>query len=249
MKTVGLYGAPFAGLSLFQNGLRDVTSAQLIHIGSGPFTADYLALADAWIWLHEENLAALPVLLASGKPAVSRSLSTLPLGLAPVHMDDESAARQLAEHQIAQGARSLHYWGLPAAFSRRRSAGVRAAAEAAGLPFSEHPDLPATVAALRAAHSSGPAGFVGMNDEWCHRVAEALHGSALAVPRDVLLAGFDNLPATDTAWSLPLTTVVLPLREQGRLCARLLTAGQPPELRIHLTATPVLLLRSSTLRP
>ena len=245
MKALGLYGAPFAGIFSFQQGLRDILpDTQIIHVGSGPLVS-YLPLAEAWIYLHEEGREHIPELLASGKAAVCRSLPLIQLGLPAVHIDDELAARRLAEHQIQQGARSLHYWGLPATFSHRRSRGVRAAAQAASLPFFEHPDLESTVTALSAS-GQDRIGFIGMNDQWCHQVAAALHTKNIAIPQKVLLAGFDNITPPDAPWSIPLTTVILPIREQGQLAAQLLSADQPIPVKVHLTTPPTMIVRSST---
>lgn len=246
MNTLGIYGASFRGIASFQQGLLDILpNTQIIHIGTGPLP-QYLDLAGAWIYLHEEGIEYIPALLEKKKPAVCRSLPLLELGLPVVHIDDESAARQLAEHQISRGVRSLHYWGIPLTFSHRRSSGVRAAAEAAGLPFTESLDLSGTVTALSDAVKDGPAGFVGMNDEWCYRVASALHGSDLQIPRDILLAGFDNLATPPEPWGIPLTTCIFPLREQGRLAAALISSAKAIPLKVHLAPPSVILKREST---
>lgn len=246
MKRIGLNGATFVGISDYQRGIRDGVEAQLIHVGSGPFGEAELGLAEAWVFMHHENLDALRLALDAGIRVLSRSVTSLPLGVPVVHMDDEDAAYRLARHELAQGAKTLHYLGVPAPFSVRRATGVRKAAQEADVPFSEHADLAAAVAALKEAASAGPAGFVGMNDERCYMVAEALHGSGLSVPGNVLLAGFDNLPLPQAPWSVALTTCVLPLREQGQLTARLLTAPEPPAVGIHLTSAPAILTRAST---
>jgi DNA-binding LacI/PurR family transcriptional regulator len=61
---------------------------------------------------------------------------------------------------------------------------------------------------------------------------QAARERGLQVPRDISIAGFDDIPAA-ALFDPPLTTVRQPLREKGALGARLLLdgwEGEPPSL-------------------
>jgi DNA-binding LacI/PurR family transcriptional regulator len=247
LRTLGLYGANFTRFDQFVLGLKAaLPGVRFLWLDSGPL-APYLDLCDAYLWLHDEGRDQIPLALATGKPVLGRSIPFVGLGVPIVHMDDETPARRLAEHMLQQGARSLYYWGMPRLFSERRANGARAAAAAAGLPFTECHSLDETLAALRA--SPRPAGLVCMNDERAFTVCEALHGSSYLVGRDILVSGFDNDSTPDAPWALPVSTVVLPIEPQGRLAGELIKAaasGKPIPLAIHAAPPAPVLLRAST---
>lgn len=248
MNPIILYGAPFAGMSLFIRGLKSASGARVIWFDSGPL-GDRVDEGDGVVFLHDEARDELVRLLAAGRQVLSRSIPQLQLGVPVIHMDDEGPARVMAEEMVRQGARRLVYWGVTKPFSARRSAGVRAAAHAACIPFSETSSPEETLECLT--HGPHPVGLVCMNDERCHAIAAGLHGSGIMIPKDVMLGGYDNLPPPDEPWSVPLTTVILPLEEQGALAGRLLVdarAGTPIAHRIHTTSAPRVILRTSTRR-
>jgi DNA-binding LacI/PurR family transcriptional regulator len=247
LRTLGLYGANFTRFDQFVLGLKaTLPGVRFLWLDSGPL-APYLELCDAYLWLHDEGRDQIPLALQTGKPVLGRSVPFVGLGVPIVHMDDETPARQLAEHMITQGARAIFYWGMPRLFSERRANGARAAAKSAGLPFTECQSLAELLAALRAAPH--PAGLVCMNDERAFAVSEALHGTGLTVGREVLVSGFDNDALPEAPWAVPVSTVVLPIEPQGRLAGQLIAAaaaGTPIPLAIHTAPPAQLLLRSST---
>lgn len=251
LRTLGLYGANFTRFDQFVLGLKAaLPGVRFLWLDSGPL-APYLDLCDAYLWLHDEGRDQIPLALATGKPVLGRSVPFVGLGVPIVHMDDETPARQLAEHMIERGARALYYWGMPRLFSERRANGARSAAQAAGLPFAECHSLADTLAALHAAPRA--AGLVCMNDERVFTVSEALHGSGFIVGRDILVSGFDNDSAPDAAWAVPASTVVLPIEAQGRLAGELIktaaATGQPIPLAIHTAPPATVLHRASTAGP
>jgi DNA-binding LacI/PurR family transcriptional regulator len=248
LRTLGLYGANFTRFDQFVLGLKaTLPDVRFLWLDSGPL-APYLDLCDAYLWLHDEGRDQIPLALATGKPVLGRSVPFVGLGVPIVHMDDETPARQLAEHMIERGARAIYYWGMPRLFSERRARGARAAAEAAGLPFTECHSLEETLAALHAAPR--PAGLVCMNDERAFTVCEALRHSSHRIGRDILVSGFDNDATPEAPWAMPVSTAVLPIEPQGRLAGELIktaaASGQPIPLAIHTAPPAPLLFRAST---
>lgn len=110
-----------------------------------------------------------------------------------------------------------------------RIAGYRAALDAANLPidpqlqcdgnFNEADGYAATKTLL--ALPEPPTAIFAGNDRQAAGVYRALHELGIAVPDDVSVVGFDNLPFTELL-SPPLTTVHAPRLELGRTAATML---------------------------
>jgi LacI family transcriptional regulator len=98
-----------------------------------------------------------------------------------------------------------------------------------------------------------PTAIFALNDEMAAGVYRAAHVLDLKVPGDLSVVGFDDAPIATRLWP-PLTTVLLPIREMGRLAVDRLMAQMPgatAETR-HSAArrmTPSLILRQSTSAP
>lgn len=67
-----------------------------------------------------------------------------------------------------------------------------------------------------------PTAIVAANDWNAAGLNFALEQRGLQVPRDVSLAGFDNVPAVGLAMRAPLTSYEVPLRQTGYVAAKLL---------------------------
>ncbi|WP_199432321.1 LacI family DNA-binding transcriptional regulator [Qaidamihabitans albus] len=161
------------------------------------------------------------------------------------------------EHLLELGHRRIAVIGGPSGFlcSKARIDGYRTALDRAGLAFD-----PELVRNGDFHHEGGyrralellrlplpPTAIFAGNDEQALGTIEAARVCGLAVPADLSVVGFDDLPVA--RWSSPpLTTVRQPLAEMGRHAGRMLAgliAGNPPdsrrvELATHLT------VRSST---
>lgn len=92
-----------------------------------------------------------------------------------------------------------------------------------------------------------PTAIVCANDHMAAGVMAALHDSGLAVPGDVSVTGFDDIPLAHQVWPA-LTTVRQPLEKMSREAARLLLARirQERPASIHITVDSELVVRSST---
>ena len=163
-------------------------------------------------------------------------------------------------HLIQLGHRRIAVIGGPPSLlcSRARIDGYRAALESAGLPF--RPEL---VRDGTFHHAGGydaanellalperPTAVFAGSDEQAFGVVEAARVAGLAVPRDLSVVGFDDLPISRWA-APPLTTIRQPLAEMGRVGAQLLQSlleGRPPDT-YHVELATSLVVRASTAEP
>lgn len=170
-------------------------------------------------------------------------------GVPRVGIDDEQAARQAAEHLLALGHRRFGILAGELGLDRRSGAadavrqaaasygvnrsrlrGYFAALAAAGIDPTtvpveevsdeiEHHAFAATAKLLTAARR--PTALLAMSDRMALVALEAATHRGLAVPQDVSVIGFDDVP--DAARAVPpLTTVHQPHVEKGRLAGMLL---------------------------
>jgi len=86
---------------------------------------------------------------------------------------------------------------------------------------------------------------LAMTDVQALAVLEEAARRGIAVPGDLSVVGFDDIPEARLA-TPALTTVVHPIVEKGRAAAHLLYQGGPPE---HLTLPVTLAVRASTSAP
>jgi DNA-binding LacI/PurR family transcriptional regulator len=194
-------------------------------------------------------------------------------GHAFVGIDDRTATRTVAEHVLALGHRRVAvltdrlvadaYEGpvdaareAAATFhiGRQRLAGFRDGLAAAGIDWAtvhkeERPnELERGVDAGHAvlAAEPRPTAILAATDQLALGALQAVRERGLAVPGDVSVAGFDDVPGAALAG---LTTVRQPLLEKGVQAARLLAelqAGGPPR-RVMLPVE--LVVRGSTAPP
>jgi LacI family transcriptional regulator len=163
-------------------------------------------------------------------------------------------------HLVELGHRRIAAIGGPPGVlcGRARVDGYRAALDAAGLPFDaelvrdgtfRHAGGFEAASALLAPPDRPTAVFAG-SDEQAFGVLEAARVAGLAVPRDLSVVGFDDLPIARWA-SPPLSTVRQPLAEMGRVAAQLLEAliaGREPDA-YHVELATALVVRASTAPP
>jgi len=191
-----------------------------------------------------------------------------------VGVDDEGAAYGLMRHLLDLGHRHIAVIALmpetiqiiSGRFSLvrdRRLAGFRRALEEKGLSLGST-EVPVTAAqssieggeeaASRIlAGRSSPTAIVAMADAIALGVYEACRREGLEIPRDVSVAGFDDIPAAARSRP-PLTTVRQPGREKGSAAAELVASlleGVDAESRrsLHRRMPTALMVRESTAAP
>lgn len=159
-----------------------------------------------------------------------------------IHIDDRAAAYHLMRHVLAEGHREIAILSFGddtstsssdaadavSHVASERLAGYRAAlAEFGLLDDSSHVECESSIEGGREAvgrlldRGPLPTAVVAMSDIIALGVYEGLEHAGLAVPEDVSVVGFDDIPESRIIRPR-LTTVVQPGFEKGRLAARLL---------------------------
>jgi DNA-binding LacI/PurR family transcriptional regulator len=198
-----------------------------------------------------------------------------------IGVDDEAGARAICEHLLKLGHTKLGV--IATEFDRTRSGGrasltrqraitfattaarlrgYRCAVEAAGLPWSSVPVIEAVETseengykAARSLLRGRPTAILAMTDQLALGALRAAADRKLAVPRDLSVVGFDDVPSARLHPGL--TTVSQPHREKGRRAAEQLLeilaqpatpvrhSSFPTELRIRETTAPPLRPKTS----
>ncbi|APU15645.1 MULTISPECIES: LacI family DNA-binding transcriptional regulator [Actinoalloteichus] len=189
-----------------------------------------------------------------------------PEGVPSVDIDDQRGAYEVVAHLLALGHRRIAILSMesgPSVTSRgyhgplaRRRAGVAEALAGAELTLDDVAvlEVPCTrMDGYRATKTlmagDRPTAIVTFSDVLAIGALDALHDLGLAVPGEVSVSGFDDLP--ESAWLRPrLTTVNQPILAKGRLAADfLVSAVHGEDQHPHQTLSTALIVRESTARP
>lgn len=181
----------------------------------------------------------------------SGSRSRVPM----VAVDNEAGALAATRHLLDLGHATVHHIAGPAGWleTTTRQDGWRKALEAAGAR------VPAVLtgdwssrsgyeAGLRIAEDPQVSAVFCANDHMALGLLRALHESGRAIPEDVSVVGFDDIPEA-AYFTPPLTTVRQGFGELGRRALELLVAelggggGASPS---HAMVSPEMVLRRST---
>jgi alanine racemase len=191
--------------------------------------------------------------------------SDAPEDVPSVNVDDRSGARAIMRHVLERGHRRIaivaiwsgkagqveEYTGTLAA----RLGGYRQALEEYGLAFDARGisviEAPVSWEGGQAAFEQlwsaqpRPTAIVAMSDIIAIGVIDAAKARGLHLPRDLSVAGFDDLP--DARHMLPgLTTVRQPVEQKGELAAALLVAALEKRCdELHHVLPTELVIRSS----
>jgi LacI family transcriptional regulator len=169
-------------------------------------------------------------------------------------IDNHAGAFAITRHLIDTGRRRIAFIAGPSdnIEAAERLRGYRAALAAAGIAgeqvakgdFSERSGL---LAARQMLAAGAPDAIFAANDMMAIGCLEALREAGLAIPRDVALAGFDDIPVARFL-DPPLTTAGAPIAEIGRqaidCCIELIAQHGVDDRR--RTFTPELVVRAST---
>ena len=175
--------------------------------------------------------------------------------LPSVSVDQERGARLATRHLLDLGHATVHHVAGPLDWleARSRLAGWRAELLAAGavVPEPEVGDWSAAsgyAAGRRLALRSDLTAVFTANDQMAVGVLRALAEAGAAVPAQVSVVGFDDLPESGYL-SPPLTTVAQDFAELGRRCLAVLLARIAAQPVVRHPVAPALVVRSSTAPP
>jgi LacI family transcriptional regulator len=202
-----------------------------------------------------------PTRFPAGVPLVELSSRSPARHNDSIRIDNRGGARAATEHLIELGHRRLAMICGPGENSdaRERQLGFEEALADHGLPLDPQLLLPGDfreLSGFRAGTALGelrdrPTAVFAANDAMAVGCLSALRGSGLAIPEDVALAGFDDIPIA--RYLTPgLTSVRVAIAELGaRATERLLAAieGGPASPRHHEIVPATLVVRGSTSNP
>ncbi|RMH79063.1 MAG: LacI family DNA-binding transcriptional regulator, partial [Actinomyces sp.] len=205
---------------------------------------------DGWLlYSLPDDHPAVTAVVERGQPVVVVDEPDLGAGVSFVGVDDRTGARLAAEHLVELGHRHLGIVTLPLAtravpgpvaparlarprlrILRERLAGWFEVLDAAGIAdvpvweaAANHPDAGREAAtALLAAHPELTA-VLAASDQLAIGVTQAALRAGVAVPDELSVVGFDDVPRA-ARWDPPLTTVRQPLADKGRAAVELLLA-------------------------
>lgn len=175
-----------------------------------------------------------------------------------VSADNRAAGRLLGEHLRERGARSVAFVGGVADSVPRqdRIAGLLAGLTprvdglSVDIPSERDADFeaPQIVDAVIGAVPGAPDAVVGYNDMYALGIMSALRSRGLEPGRDVMVAGFDNVPEAETRYPGLTTVDGFPARAGVAATELLLDAlgGQEPSEPQVVSLEPVLRVRGST---
>jgi DNA-binding LacI/PurR family transcriptional regulator len=203
---------------------------------------------DGFVLASSRRPDAELVELAARRPLVlfNRELAGFP----SVVTDNADGSRQVVEHLVALGHRSLAYLGGPRnAWSEgQRWDALAADARNAGVEIVRLGPFPATleggVGGADVGLASGATALVAFNDLMAIGVLRRLEQRGVAVPSAISVVGYDDIFGADFCHP-PLTTVASPVEDAGRALVDLLLGDQPAqrvilptELRIRASTGP-----------
>ncbi len=200
------------------------------------------------------------VLRRIGLPVVNISGQVATPGLSWINSDDQAVGAMAFQHLWQRGYRRFAYCGNRTHLaSLRRMRSFKAAALAAGCPFSSHvlprreestpfPEPVRRGLAQWLRTLPHPAGILGFNDRVALELAEACHLVGLDIPRDIALIGVGNDLTRLEFARTEITSIDLPTAQLGYEAAmavrRLLHKTHGPTER--LLSPPKIVTRRST---
>ncbi|GAA4353222.1 LacI family DNA-binding transcriptional regulator [Hymenobacter saemangeumensis] len=174
------------------------------------------------------DVSHLKALQAQGLPLVLFDRVADELNVAQVVADNFGGAYAATSHLLQTGRRRIAHLTIPPYMSitQERLAGYRAALEQYGVPYDENlvrygtfgPDEADQLVEDLLSQTPRPDAFFTASDRLALGCLTALHRRGIAIPDDISLIGFTNLPAAELL-NPPMSTVTQPAQEIGELAA------------------------------
>lgn len=179
-----------------------------------------------------------------------------------IDIDNLQAAYELVSYLIGQGHRRIAYIGGENSMqsARLRAEGYGKALQEGDIPYRpelapqgcyrESSSYERTIALMKMPRESRPTALFCGNDEMALGAIRAVKDLGFVVPRDVSVAGFDDIAAAETSIP-PLTTIRQPVRLLGERAAEVLIEKIKDRKPIGQKETlyTELIVRSSVARP
>lgn len=170
--------------------------------------------------------------LAASFPVVQCDCPSECAGIPSVSIDNRAAAREMTQRLIACGHRKIALLRVPDGYTvaEERYKGYLEALEGAGIPFSEKLILNGNYGYRNAKSvvsdfldTERPDAIFALSDRMAVGALMAIREKGLSVPKDISLAGFDNI---DLSYMVdpPLTTVSQNQSQMGREAMKKLLA-------------------------
>ena len=227
-------------------------SEYLLRLASFPTDGIILA-AGGFIEEHAPQVA--DSLIKSGTAIVGVSRHQLPI--ATIDIGNQEGARQMTKHLLGLGHRHIAFLAGPDHLTTAtdRLDGYREALRGAGLAANEV-ILPgdftreAGIQAVTRVRAQVPnvTAIFAANDKMALGCLAGLRAAGLAVPRDMSVVGFGDIPAAQDT-DPPLTTVGVPLRTVGRLAMEQVLSQLSGEAPMNQSVPSTLALRLSAGQP
>jgi LacI family transcriptional regulator len=237
---------------------------QMVLVGDNSDPEEELAGVRTFVAMRTPGVIMTPVgaepsrlLRAHGTAVVEvdRRLASVPCDA--VVIDNERGGREAVMHLIGLGHRRIALLGVDTDWTTDagRLAGYRRALRTGGIAYDRRlvaripvraPDVEARIEALLDAGQ--PTALFAANNALAEQAWRVLRRRGLAIPRDISLVGFDDVPWMEMV-DPPITVVEQPTIELGRSAARLLLRrleggdALPPAVEV---LQPHLLVRGST---
>jgi len=189
----------------------------------------------------------LPVVVVAAEPAPGRLTAAV---------DQRAGTRMAVGHLIALGHREIRHLAGPRDWldARAREAEWREVLTSAGLPVREPVEGDWTADfgydyAIGSDEIAGATAIFAANDQMALGVLHGLYARGVAVPGDISVVGFDDIPES-RHFLPPLTTVRQDFHALGTLSVALLTAALRGDQSPHVDLiAPELVVRESTAPP
>jgi DNA-binding LacI/PurR family transcriptional regulator len=203
----------------------------------------------------------LPSLQSAGLKVVTVSSQSGPFGMPSVDVDNAAGVRLAVEHLLTLGHQKIAFLGgelnmfsaivrLDAFQSSLQAANISVPPEYLSASSYQSPEVADRQAHYLMTQAIPPTAIVAGNDQIAIAVLKAADALGIAVPEQLSVIGFDDIP--DAALLRPaLTTIRQPLMEIGKGAARLLlrTLGGEPVPAECLLIEPTLVVRATTAPP
>jgi LacI family transcriptional regulator len=208
---------------------------------------------------HEETMQMALHIAGQGRPVVLSGGGTVPGRLPAVRLDLEQAGFLATDHLITRGHRRIAYLMPPTGAGDGRFVGYAAAHQEAKLSVRDAfvkccaPTAEAgfaTVQTLLQAGRSRPTAVFTYNEELAIGAISGITAMGLRVPEDVAIVGV-GASAIAAYLRPPLSTVVLPSEEAGRLAVELAIKAslrRPAQAEEHVLPVKLVVRESSDLR-